>query len=104
MMTSKEKRENALLPLQALSAVGGDLKERFKDGKEYRRGESDLLGRDGIMLMRESVFQCRTVHKSFLLCTTHTGQCFSVAVNQLVYSLEDEAVLSSDKKMLSSFF
>lgn len=37
MKTSNEKRENTLLPLQELSGVGGDLKECFKDGEEYRK-------------------------------------------------------------------
>ena len=37
MKTSKEKGEDTVLPFQALSGVGGDLKDRFKGGKEYRR-------------------------------------------------------------------
>jgi len=40
MKTSKEKQESTLLPLQALSGFGGDLKERIKDSKEYRRVET----------------------------------------------------------------
>lgn len=37
LKTSKEKRGNTLLPLQAVSGADGDLKERFEGGKEYRR-------------------------------------------------------------------
>lgn len=65
--------------------------------KNTEEWESDLLRRDAIML-REKIFQHGTVDKSFPLCIIHTGWHFSVVVNQAVYLLEDESVLSSDKK------
>lgn len=46
---------------------------------------------------RES-FSTKQLINFFLLCVIHTGWHFSVVVIQLMYLLEDEAVLSSDKK------
>lgn len=96
LKTSKENQENTLLLLQALCGVGGDLKEHFKGSKEYRRVGIRSQERQHHVDVR--VFQHSTVHKCFLLCIIHSRQCFSIVVNQLVYLLEDKALLISDKK------
>lgn len=103
LKASKENQENALLLLQALYGVGGDLKEHFKGSKEYRRvGIRSSQGRQHHADVR--VFQHSTVDKCPLLRIIHRRRCFSIVVSQLVYLLEDKALLISDKKRASLFY